>query len=320
MITYFVKLHNKIMVETDTRQLMDMSYDEILWIDLIDPTDSERSMVESYLNISLQSSHRVEEIESSSRYYEVESAIFANTSFLSIDEDGGFHGEPVSFVLAEGILVSQRNGELRTFSDTVRKLTNNSKVFPTCFHVLVALLETRVDLDADMVENNAKEIAVINKTLNIEHSNAANDSEILLDINRLQENTMLIRENIIDKQRVLSNILRSNRFPSDTEQKLSMILKDVSSLISHTDFGFERLEFLQDTFMGLVNIEQNKIIKVFTVASVVFMPPTLIASIYGMNFRILPELEWKLGYPFAIVLMILSTAVILYIFKRKKLL
>ena len=99
-----------------------------------------------------------------------------------------------------------------------------------------------------------------------------------------------------------------------------MILKDVSSLISHTDFGFERLEFLQDTFMGLVNIEQNKIIKVFTVASVVFMPPTLIASIYGMNFKILPELNWDYGYAFALALMVLSSAIILYIFRHKKLL
>jgi magnesium transporter len=208
-----------------------------------------------------------------------------------------------------------RNAELRVFDESTRKFQINYKAYPSGFHILVALLETRIDLDADMVESIAREISQVSKRLSL---NTDIDEEIILTINQLQENTMVIRENIIDKQRVLSGIMKSERFPSDIYPKLSIMLKDVSSLINHTDFSFERLEYLQNTFLGLINIEQNKIIKIFTVASVVFMPPTLIASVYGMNFKTIPELQWTAGYPFAIGLMIFSSLLTLYLFRRRK--
>jgi magnesium transporter len=166
-----------------------------------------------------------------------------------------------------------------------------------------------------MVEYQAKEIAILSKTLKITDDL---DEKLILEINKLQENMMIIRENFIDKQRVISGILKSERFPNDTYPKLTLIIKDIGSLINHTDFGFERLEYLQNTFLGLINIEQNKIIKIFTVVSVVFMPPTLIASIYGMNFKILPELKWPGGYPFALGLMVLSSLLTLFFFKKRK--
>ncbi|MNX82568.1 Magnesium transport protein CorA [compost metagenome] len=112
--------------------------------------------------------------------------------------------------------------------------------------------------------------------------------------------------------------MRSPFIDAETIERLRVIMKDVMSLLQHTQFSFERLEYLQDTLMGLVNIEQNKIIKIFTVVSVVFMPPTLIASVYGMNFRVMPELNFKFGYPIAIVLMIASSVFTLLFFKRKK--
>jgi magnesium transporter len=113
-------------------------------------------------------------------------------------------------------------------------------------------------------------------------------------------------------------MLKSEFFPPECNQRLRIIIKDINSLLYHSEFGFERLEYLQNTFLGLLNIEQNKIIKIFTVASVVFMPPTLIASLYGMNFKIMPELNWEFGYPFAILLMVLSVAITLGIFRSKK--
>ena len=128
---------------------------------------------------------------------------------------------------------------------------------------------------------------------------------------------MLLRENIFDKQRVVSAMLRSERFQKNEYEKLRIVIKDINSLLEHTNFNFERLEYLQNTFLGLVNIEQNKTIKIFTVVSVIFMPPTLIASIYGMNFDIMPELHWAHGYIFAIFLMALSSFVTLFIFKRR---
>lgn len=205
--------------------------------------------------------------------------------------------------------------ELKAFADTIRKFYINFKAYPTGYHVLIALFETRIDLDADLVENVAKEIAVLGRRISIADEL---DEELILNISKLQDTTMLIRENVIDKQRVISGILKSERFPNDTSPKLSIMTKDVGSLINHTDFSFERLEYLQDTFLGLINIEQNKIIKIFTVASVVFMPPTLIASIYGMNFKFLPELQWRYGYLFSLGLMLLSSSLTLIIFKKKK--
>ena len=204
--------------------------------------------------------------------------------------------------------------ELRAFADTIKKFYINYKAYPTGYHVLIALFETRIDLDADMVENVAKKVAVLSRRLSVTDDL---DEELILTINKFQENTMLIRENIIDKQRVISGVLKSERFPTDTYPKLSIMIKDVGSLINHTDFSFERLEYLQNTFLGLINIEQNKIIKIFTVASVVFMPPTLIASIYGMNYKFMPELQWEFGYLFALGLMLTSSMLTLFIFKKK---
>jgi magnesium transporter len=142
--------------------------------------------------------------------------------------------------------------------------------------------------------------------------------EIILSITRFQETTMMLRENIIDKQRVVSAMLKSDHFPKECYDRLRIIIKDINSLLEHTTFSFERLEYLQNTFLGLINIEQNKIIKIFTVASVVFMPPTLIASLYGMNFKFMPELNWHYGYPVAIGLMLLSSVSTLWLFRKKR--
>ena len=113
-------------------------------------------------------------------------------------------------------------------------------------------------------------------------------------------------------------MIKSILIPADAKAKMSILIKDINSLFEHLRFSFDRLEYMQDTFLGLVNIQQNKIIKIFTIVSVVFMPPTLVASIYGMNFKFMPELEWKFGYPFAIMLMICGVIGILWYFKRKK--
>ena len=144
------------------------------------------------------------------------------------------------------------------------------------------------------------------------------NDDVILQINQHQETVMMLRENIVDKQRVISAMLKSEYFPKECNDRLRIIIKDIGSLLDHTTFAFERLEYMQNTFLGLINIEQNKIIKIFTVASVVFMPPTLIASIYGMNFKIMPELGWTNGYPFAIALMVASSLITLYVFRKKK--
>ena len=313
MIAIFYKAFNKIVHEIDVNRLSEIDYEDLLWVDLAFPSPDEKQSVELFFEINLQTRQQAEEIESSSRYFETENFITANSNFL-IQNDENYITEPVSFILKDGILISLRNMELRAFSDTIKKFYINYKAYPTGYHVLIALFETRIDLDADMVENLAKEIAILSRRLSVTDDL---DEELILNISKFQENTMLIRENIIDKQRVISGILKSERFPNDTYPKLSIMVKDVGSLINHTDFSFERLEYLQNTFLGLINIEQNKIIKIFTVASVVFMPPTLIASIYGMNYSFMPELKWEYGYFFALALMLCSSLLTLIIFKKK---
>jgi magnesium transporter len=176
-------------------------------------------------------------------------------------------------------------------------------------------LEVRIDFDADLVENISRQIARLSRDLN---SGEAVDKEDLQRINSLQESTMLIRETIFDRQRVLSGILRSERFPNDIYPRLQLMIKDVNSLINHADFSFERLDYLQDTALGLINLDQNNITKIFTIVSVFFLPATLIASLYGMNFKYMPELEWRYGYWFALGLILLISGAILSYFKYKK--
>ena len=199
----------------------------------------------------------------------------------------------------------------------------NYRSYSTGYHLFISLLEVRIDFDADLVELIAKQVAALSKAINSEDSI---DKQVLHRISALQESTMLLRENIFDRQRVLSGILRSERFPNDIYPRLQLMIKDVNSLINHADFSFQRLDYIQDAALGLINIEQNEIVKIFSVAAVIFMPATLIASIYGMNFR-MPELDWHatiwgldvpLGYLFAIAMMIICSALTIWFFRYKK--
>ena len=284
----------------------------ILWIDLIDPSDEEKEQVEKSFGIELFTEQESEEIESSSKYAESEREIGVNLNFLRLEEDG-YINEPVSFILRDKILVTQREHEYKTFTDTYKKLRTTRPESGN--DIFLTLLETRIDFDADLIEGVTDQITKISRGL-IEDNDLERD--VLLKITALQESTIAIRENIVEKQRLLSAILKSRFFPKDDYETIRVMIKDVGSLLDHTSFNFERLEFLQNTFLGLVDMEQNRIIKIFTVVTVVFMPPTLIASMYGMNFDFMPELDEQWGYPFAIVLMIVFSALTLLIFKYKK--
>ncbi|MBV5282888.1 MAG: magnesium/cobalt transporter CorA [Paludibacter sp.] len=302
---------NKIKISKSLDILKKVDLKELVWIDLNDVSEEIEDKLEEFLKIYIQEDEEIEEIEMSSRYMQTDDSIVANSNFLQEN----YTVEPVSFILKNGILISVRHAELKSFSETVKKIFANTRNFMTGYHVLVTLLETRVEYDADMIEDATDLITSLSKTLNTEDDL---DQDILIRIKDLQEKVMIIRQNIMDKQRVVSNMLKCNFFPEELLPRLTMIIKDINSLFEYTRFGFDRLDYLQDTFLGLVNLQQNKIIKIFTVVSVIFMPPTLIASIYGMNFKHLPELDWKLGYPISILMMVgFSGAVMLY-FRRKK--
>ena len=314
MITIYLKQYNKIVRNADVRLFDDLGYDDILWIDLLSPTIKEQKAVENFLEINLQTRQQVEEIESSSKYSETENAIICNSNFF-IPNPEAFSIEPVSFIITEGVLVSVRTSEFRTFTESAKRLQMNYRAYSTGYHLLISILEVRIDFDADLVEALAKNIATLSKNMNLsEHI----DKETLKQISHMQENTMLIRENIFDRQRILSGILRSERFPNDIYPKLQLMIKDVKSQINHADFSSERLDYMQDTALGLINIEQSNVTKIFTVAALFFMPPTMIASIYGMNFESIQELRWQYGYEFALGLMVLVSALTYLFFRWKK--
>ena len=315
MITIYLKQYNKIIRNADTGLFEELGYDDILWIDMLQPTIKEQKAVENFMEINLQTKQQVEEIESTSKYSETENAIISNANFF-VPTGESFVIEPVSFIISnEGVLVSVRSAEFRTFRETEKRLQMNYRNYSTGYHIFITLLEVRIDYDADMVELIARQVSSLSRNINGEDSI---DKEVLRRINTLQESTMLLRENIFERQRVLSGILRSERFPNDIYPRLQLMIKDVNSLINHADFSFQRLDYIQDAALGLINIEQNEIVKIFSVAAVVFMPATLIASIYGMNFSIMPELHWKYGYLFAIGLMLLCSGLTIWFFRFKK--
>ena len=225
--------------------------------------------------------------------------------------------------------MTSHDQELGSFNETIKRMFVNTRNFPSGFHVMVALMETRVEKDADLIEDTTDMITQLSNEIN---ATDRVDEDVLIQIKDLQEKVTIIRQNIMDKQRVISNLLKCDFFPTELQPRLTMVIKDINSLFDYTRFGFDRLDYLQDTFLGLVNIdkmttnlvteieciEQNKIIKIFTVINIIFLPPTLIGSLYGMNFDFMPELHWQLGYAFALGLMVLSVVLILLIFRLKK--
>jgi magnesium transporter len=315
MITLYLKQYNKIIRQAEPKIFDELGYDDILWIDLLKPSGAEKRAVEEFMEISLQTRQQIEEIESTSKYSETENATITNSNFFVPSSDG-FKVEPVSFIVAEGVLVSLRNTEMTTFKEAAKRLQMNWRNFSTGYHLLISILEVRIDYDADLVESIARQIAAMSKDVSTMDKV---DRDVIQRINLLQENTMLIRENIFDRQRVLSGILRSERFPRDIFPKLSLMIKDVNSLISHADFDSERLDYLQESALGLINIEQNSIMRIFTVATLLFMPATLLTGVWGMNFNDMPLVGMgRWGFWVAATLVACVAVGMFIYFKRKK--
>ncbi|MEE0860326.1 MAG: magnesium/cobalt transporter CorA [Paludibacteraceae bacterium] len=311
-IKIFYKDKEKIKVARTISALKELDKKDIIWIDLLDVSDKTEDTLEGFLKIDIQEDEEMEEIELSSRYIQTDDSIVANSNFLK----NNYEVEPVNFILKNSILVTIRDVELDSFNETIKKMFVNTRNFPSGYHVLVALFETRVEKDADMIEDTTDMITTLSQQINAKSDHV--DEDLLVQIKDLQEKVTIIRQNIMDKQRVISNFLKCDFFPEELGPRLTMIIKDINSLFDYTRFGFDRLDYLQDTFLGLVNIEQNKIIKIFTVINIIFLPPTLIASMYGMNFDFMPELHFKYGYLLAIGLMLSSVAIIMGVFKWKK--
>ena len=289
-------------------------YQNILWIDLQSPSSQEREFIEKNFSIEFFTSQEVQEIESSSRFFETEETIEINLGFVSTDVE--LSVQNVTFILKSHILFTYRQGDVKTFAEAVRRLkTMTTETKDHGLDVFLTILETRIDGDADLIESINRRVNHVSKSL---ISQKSLKEDLLLGIAQLQENVMMLHQAITEKQRVVSSLIRIPEFNRLGNERLTIIIRDIASLLQHSQFSSQRLEYLQNTFLGLVNIEQNQVIKIFTVVTVIFMPPTLIASIYGMNFMHMPELDWIAGYPVALALMVLSSLIFLWYFRRKK--
>ncbi len=297
------------------------TFHEALWIDLENPDPDEVSRVEAYFEVRFPSSQEEAEIEASSRY-QVEddyTRITLRLVELRPMEDNGLElaEQSLSLLWLPNKLISLRKHRTRILGDMIRRLKGASPPPRTPLHVLLAILEQIVDTDADNVEQLSQAIHRLSTYIRA-HADTTFQQAIVLRIQALQELVIRIREGLFDVQRVLSLLIRTHTFTEENRETIRILLKDISSLIDHTNFGFQRLEALQNTLLSLINLEQNRIIKIFTVITVAFMPPTLIASVYGMNFDFMPELHWKLGYVFAWLLIIGSSVVTLWYFRWKR--
>ena len=315
MIAIFYRRNGRLVVSQSETELSKLNRDDVLWIDLLSPSGEEKHTVDDFLGEEIQSRAQAEEIESSSRYSETENAIFANTNFLMPGPED-YSMEPVSFTFVDDCLTTLRDVPIRSFTELQRRIVAKPQMFPSGYTVFASILDQRVDLDADMIELMSKEIAQYSKRINQQEDI---NEDFLLDINQLQENTMIVRENIIDKQRLITNLIKSDKYPRELQARFNVILQDITSLINHANFSFERLEYLQETVLGLINLDQNKIMKIFTLVSVLLMPPTLVASFYGMNVP-LPFMGKNLTWLALLIFMLLLVAVVLFIFRKKKML
>jgi len=312
---FYIRQSGELIWEKNPSSLFPADCARIVWVDLQRSSEGEKRKVETHFGIELFTPQEAAEIESSSRYFEEADYIEANNGFI-VNVDRSYSTDQVSFILKKDILFTIRDADLRSFAQTVRRLKGfRAGGGLNSLQILLTIIENQIDLDADFIEYVSRITTDISRQLTKERSLR---EDVLIHISQLQENTILARESIVDKQRLVSSLLKSPKAEGAEAERLRILIKDIGSILQHTQFSFERLEYLQNTFLGLVNIEQNKVIKIFTVVTVVFMPPTLIASIYGMNFDFMPELKWRLGYPFAILLMIVSSLLFLWYFRRKK--
>ena len=317
MINCYIKKGNKLNILEGVESLESFESNDdknsVIWIDMLLPNIEEIRAVENMFDMKFPTKQESEEIELSSRYWEENNRIEINSYFLINDNNSAFN-ETVSFILQGNLLISVRYKKLQSFDTFTKKLLISPREFKTGYSIFCQIIDIRIDADADTIENLSKEITKIRKHVFTDYSN--DDEEILEKISTFEDLNMKIRENLTDKQRILNSLLKSQKFVDD-KHELPIMLKDIKSLIDHTNFNFERLDYLQNIFIGILSIEQNKVIKIFTIVNVIFLPPTLIASIYGMNFDLIPELHWEYGYVISIILMVISSITPILIFKKK---
>ncbi|GAB1233465.1 magnesium/cobalt transporter CorA [Ferrigenium sp. UT4] len=288
----------------------------VVWIDLYGATEEEVQWVESVYALRLPSPEHLRDIEASARFYEHEGNLHLRSDFLSGTESHS-HSVAVAFVLAGETLISTHEDDLPIFRLLRIRMQAESGKMENHRDVLIDLYGMDVEFSADALEEVYADLGRVSQSVLGSTLNDRQASEALAEIAHAEHVNGRIRRNVMDTQRALSFLIRAKSLnPAQTEE-VRQIQQDIDSLDGHTSFLFDKINFLMDAIIGFININQNRIVRVFSVVSVALLPPTLIASIYGMNFRLMPELDWHFGYPFALCLMALSISIPFWFFWRK---
>jgi magnesium transporter len=298
-----------------------------VWIDLLNPTPAEEKAVQAALRLEIPTREEMQEIESSSRLYREDDALFLTANFLYGVDTGEYGSTAISFVLTNTTLVTVRYATPKAFSVfSARAQRHPASLLASADAVMLHLFEQVVDRLADILERVGADMdRASQRTFRAARANLKANrrddqlKETLITLGQVGEVTTRTSETLLGLNRILAFVgaEKANAVRKENQPLIKTLVRDVRSLVEHASFLNGKAQFLLDAVLGVINVEQNNIIKTFTVASVALMPPTLIASIYGMNFKAMPELEWPLGYPLAIGLMIVSAILPVLYFRRK---
>ncbi|HVX91764.1 MAG TPA: magnesium transporter CorA family protein [Xanthobacteraceae bacterium] len=296
-----------------------------VWIDLVGPTVPEDRLVERTLGIAVPTREEMQEIEVTSRLYVENGARYMTATLLCQSETATPRTTAVTFILAGHRLVTVRYDEPRPFTIVGAKLARQCPPSITGELAMMELLDAVIDRSADILERIGAEMDQVSHDIFEPEGSVADRSrsynDILKTIGQKGDLTSKARESLVSIGRLLlylANEADSMRWAKEVRAQLKGMQRDVQSLSDHASYLSNKITFLLDAMLGVVSLEQNNIIKIFSVAAVVLMPPTLVASIYGMNFKHMPELDFEYGYPLALILMLVAAVLPYIFFKWKK--
>ncbi|WP_353427737.1 magnesium/cobalt transporter CorA [Polynucleobacter sp. MWH-UH19D] len=317
MINLFVLQNGRLSQEQveDRNELL--QYANPIWIDVVDPEEEELIWIKEAFGVLLPELDDLGDLEASARYFEADDGhLHIRTDFL-LDEEETSRNVRVAFVLTKQVLFSIHDEDLPVFRLVRLRARLRPGSVSNAKDVLLDLYSTDAEYSADALEEVYENLEQAGKQVLQDDINDADAEQVLETIAKEEDTNGRIRRNVMDTRRALSFLMRSKLLSDEQQEEARQILRDIDSLENHTAFLFDKINFLMDATVGFINLNQSKIIKIFSVVSVALMPPTLLASIWGMNYKHMPELDATWGYPMAIIAMIVSAIIPLWYFYRK---
>lgn len=288
-----------------------------IWVDAIAPGEGEREWVAKAFSVTLPQPEHLRDIEASARFYEEEDGELHVRSDFLLGKESDSRSITVAFVLSNNVLFSVHDEDLPVFQHFRLHSHWQRGLVADSLDVLIDLYGSDVEFSADALEEVYADLGDISDTVLNNTLSDKQAGEVLGEIARAEHLNGRIRRNLMDTRRAVSFLMRSKLLSTAQMDEARQIMQDIDSLDGHTAFLFEKINFLMNATVGFINVNQNKIVRLFSVAAVALLPPTLIASIYGMNFKYIPELQWENGYLFALSLMAASVALPFWLFHRK---